>query len=276
MAERAPATGPLTPGGEPTGVPRSGPPERPYDDREWLAEHLREERAEADLLGEIREAVFGMQDGLVSTLAVVSTVGGATNDRFAILVAGIASALAGVFSMAAGEYLSSKSQREIFVAQIGKEREEVRERPGESEAEVAYMLEQEGLSDAAAKRVAAELAREPNVLLKTMVEKELGINLEEGRNALQGAIVMGASFGIASVVPILAYLFIEPARAFYASMVLSAVVLFVIGIVKSRWTQRNPLRSGIEVVLLAAFAGVAGYVFGSILPGLLGVNAPAA
>jgi VIT1/CCC1 family predicted Fe2+/Mn2+ transporter len=260
VAERAPETGPT--------------PERPYHDREWLAQHLREERAEADLLGEIREAVFGMQDGLVSTLAVVSTVGGATNDRFAILVAGIASALAGVFSMSAGEYLSSKSQREIFVAQIGKERDEVRERPGESEAEVAYMLEQEGLPDAAAKRVAAELAREPNVLLKTMVEKELGINLEEGRNALQGAIVMGASFGIASVVPIVAYLFVEPSRAFPLSMALSAIVLFVIGIVKSRWTQRDPIRSGVEVVVLAAFAGVAGYFFGSILPGLLGVNAP--
>ncbi|MBI2017390.1 MAG: VIT1/CCC1 transporter family protein [Candidatus Rokubacteria bacterium] len=129
-------------------------PERPYEDKAWLAQHLREERAEADLLSEIREALFGMQDGLVSTLAVVSTVGGATNDRFPILVAGLASALAGVFSMAAGEYLSSKSQREIFLAQVEKEREEVHGRPGESEAEVAYMLEQEGLDEAAAKRVA--------------------------------------------------------------------------------------------------------------------------
>src|SRR6266540_6666651 len=153
-------------------VPSAG--ERPYEDRAWLAQHLRDERHEADLLGEIREALFGMQDGLVSTLAVVSTVGGATNDRFPILVAGLASALAGVFSMAAGEYLSSKSQREIYVAQIEKEREEVRDRPAESEAEVAYLLEAEGLSEASARRVAAELAREPAVLLKTMVEKELG------------------------------------------------------------------------------------------------------
>jgi len=250
------------------------PLDRPYHDRAWLAGHLREERRAADLLGEIREAVFGAQDGLVSTLAVVSTVGGATNDRFAILVAGIASALAGVFSMSAGEYLSSKSQREIFLAQIRKEREEVAERPGESEAEVAYMLEQEGLDPAAASRVAKELATAPNVLLNTMVEKELGITMEEGRNPLQGALVMGASFGIASVVPIVAYLFVEPGSAFVASMVLSLVTLFGIGVVKSRWTEASPFRSGLEVVALAAFAGIAGYVFGSILPGLLGVNGP--
>lgn len=249
-------------------------PDRPYHDRGWLAQHLREERREADILGEIREALFGAQDGLVSTLAVVSTVGGATNDRFAILVAGIASALAGVFSMGAGEYLSSKSQREIYLAQIRKEREEVTERPGESEAEVAYMLEDEGLDPAAAKRVAAELAREPKVLLSTMVEKELGIPVAEGRNALQGALLMGASFGLASIVPIVAYLFLDPGPAFPVSMALSFVVLFAIGVVKSRWTEASPIRSGAEVVALAAVAGIAGYFFGSILPGLLGVNAP--
>lgn len=216
-----------------------------------------------------------MQDGLVSTLAVVSTVGGATNDRFPILVAGLASALAGVFSMAAGEYLSSKSQRETFLAQIEKEREEVRGRPGEARAEVAYMFEQEGLDPAAAQRVADELAREPEVLLKTMVEKELGIDVVEGRNAFQGALVMGGSFGLASIVPILPYLILPVAGAIWASMALSAAVLFVIGVVKSRWTRRNALRSGAEVVALAAFAGIAGYLFGSILPGLLGVAVPA-
>ena len=240
-------------------------------DREWLAQHLAEERHEAELLSEIREALFGMQDGLVSTLAVVSTVGAASGDRFAVLVAGIASALAGVFSMAAGEYLSSKSQREIYIAQIENEREEVRDRPAEAEAEVAYMLEAEGLSEAAARRVAAELAREPSVLLKTMVEKELGLVIEEGRGALQGAIVMGAAFGLASLVPILPYLLLPIANAPVASLVLCAVVVFVIGAVKTRWTRRNPIRSGLEVVALAAFAGIAGYLFGSVLPSLLGV-----
>lgn len=248
--------------------------ERPYHDKAWLARHLEEERGESDLLGEIREALFGMQDGIVSTLAVVSTVGGATNDRFPVLVAGLASALAGVFSMSAGEYLSSKSQREIFLAQIEKERDEVHDRPGESEAEVAYMFEREGLDEASARAVAAELARVPGVLLKTMVEKELGIPLEEGRNAFQGALVMGASFGLAAVVPILPYLLLPLGTALWASIVLSAAVLFAIGVFKSRWTRGSPVRSGGEVVALAAFAGIAGYLFGSVLPSILG--APAA
>ncbi|HYN68861.1 MAG TPA: VIT1/CCC1 transporter family protein, partial [Candidatus Eisenbacteria bacterium] len=74
-----------------------------------LGARLEAERGRASLLGDVREAIFGAQDGLVSTLAVVSAVAGATNDRFPVLIAGIAAGLAGIFSMAAGEFLSSKS-----------------------------------------------------------------------------------------------------------------------------------------------------------------------
>src|SRR6266550_8014660 len=99
-------------------------------DPAWLREHLESERREASVLSEVREAVFGAQDGLTSVLAVVSTVGGATGQPFPVLVAGFAATLAGVFSMAAGEYMSSKSQRESFESQMASEALEVDERPG--------------------------------------------------------------------------------------------------------------------------------------------------
>jgi VIT1/CCC1 family predicted Fe2+/Mn2+ transporter len=243
-------------------------------DREWLARHLEEERSKASLLGEIREAIFGAQDGLVSTLAVVSTVAGASADRFPILVAGIASGLAGVFSMAAGEYMSSKSQREIFAAQIVGEREEVVERPGEAEAEMAFMFEEDGLPREDAVAVAGVIARHPDVLLKTMVEKELGLTGEHAEGSpLQGAGVMGVAFGLGAAVPIIPYLVLDVGVATYASVAATGAVLFGIGVVKSRWTQRSWLRSGAEILLLAAFAGIAGFLFGNLLPGLLGVAA---
>src|SRR5207247_10247651 len=146
-------------------------PATDYLSKRWLAEHLTDERRSADLLSEVREAIFGAQDGVTSILTVVITVATATSQQYAVLVAGIAAALAEIISMGAGEYMSSKSQREIFLSQIQKERQEVADRPGESEAEVAYMLEQEGLDETAARRVAAELAHKPNVLLKTRVGK---------------------------------------------------------------------------------------------------------
>ena len=246
-----------------------------HENRAWLERHISQERRDADWLSEIREAMFGMQDGLVSTLAVVITVGAATTDRFTVLVAGLAAALAGVFSMAAGEYMSSKSQREIFEAQIENEREEIRDRPGEAEAEVAYLFQEEGLTPAAARRVTEELAREPNVLLRTMVEKELGLTFDEGKSALFGAFVMGGAFGLAAIIPIVPYLILPIEIAGWGALGASALTLFVIGAVKARWTRSNPIRSGLEIVALAAIAGLAGSLIGGLLPRLLGVSVPA-
>jgi VIT1/CCC1 family predicted Fe2+/Mn2+ transporter len=257
----------------------AGPATRPPTDapasaypRDWIAEHLEAERRTSSLLGEIREIVFGAQDGLVSTLAVVATVAGASGQAFPIIVAGIATGLAGVFSMAAGEYIGSKSQREIFDAQVADERVEIAERPGEAEAEVAYMLAEEGLGEADANRIAAILAEHPEVLLRTMVSKELGIQVEaEHGGVLRGSLLMGAAFGLGAIVPVLPFLFLPVGPALPAAVVATGVVLFGIGVVKSRWAHRSALGSGLEVLALAAFAGVAGYLFGTILPRVLGV-----
>jgi VIT1/CCC1 family predicted Fe2+/Mn2+ transporter len=254
--------------------PSSEAPASAYG-RDWVRAHLADERRKASLLGEIREAIFGAQDGLVSTLAVVSTVAGASADRVPVLIAGIATSLAGIFSMAAGEYMSSKSQREIFAAQIRGEREEVLERPGEAEAEMAYMLEEDGLPRAEASAMAGTLATHPDVLLKTMVEKELGLTGERAEGTpFQGALVMGASFGLGSLVPVLAYLVLPIGMAIWAAVVASAAVLFAIGVLKARWTRKSRLRSGLEILLLGAFAGIAGFLFGNVLPTMLGASVP--
>ncbi len=239
-------------------------------DTNWLARHLDHERRQASVLSEIREVIFGAQDGLTSVLAIVSAVGGATGQPFAVLIAGCAAMIAGMFSMAAGEYMSSKSQREIFEAQIASEAEEVDERPGEAEAEVAYMLEREGLGPDASRRVARDLATSKPVLLKTMVEKELGLTVDAG-NVLRGALVMGVAYGLGGLVPLLPYVFLPVHTAVYISVALAGIALFCMGAIKSRWTGRSWFLSGAEIFVLGTFAGVAGYFFGTLLPAALGV-----
>jgi VIT1/CCC1 family predicted Fe2+/Mn2+ transporter len=251
--------------------PPSDAPASSYD-RAWLAQHLAEERRESSLLGEVREVVFGAQDGLVSTLAIVATVAGASRESFPVVVAGIAGALAGIFSMAAGEYIGSKSQREIYDAQIHDERHEVEERPGEAEAEVAYMLTEEGLDQDEADRIAAMMARHPEVLLRTMVSRELGIHVEDrGGSVLRGALFMGAAFGLGALVPVVPFLVVPFDAALPVAAIATGLVLFAIGVVKSRWSHRSAVSSGLEVLVLAAVAGTAGYLFGTVLPQLLGV-----
>lgn len=245
----------------------------PVPPKDEIGERLDRARHRAGLLSEIREAIFGAQDGLVSTLAVVSTVSGATNDRFSVLVAGIATGLAGIFSMAAGEFLSSKSQREVAIAQIAIDRERVALRRAEVERELAYMLEEEGLPDDEASSVAAVIGRHPEILLNTTVEKAYGMALDEGAGSpLQGALIMGAAFGLGTLAPILPYVVLPINVAVYASLLATAGVLFGIGAMKTRWTGGNPVLSGLEILLVGAFAGVAGYLFGDLLPTLVGTR----
>jgi vacuolar iron transporter family protein len=255
------------------------PPEDPTSPRDYpltyIKEHIAEERRSVSALGEIREVVFGAQDGLVSTLAVVAAVAGATNDNLAILIAGLASAMAGVFSMAVGEYMGSKSQAEIFATTVDEERHEVEHRPYESEAEVAYLFMTEGMDEEDAWATASTIARYPESLLATMVAKELGIihdDEETSGSPLRGAFVMGASFAAGAVFPIVPFLFTEGLGALVGAGMLTGAALFGIGAVKARWTHRFWLWSGLEILSLAAFAGVAGYLFGSVLPAVLGFS----
>jgi VIT1/CCC1 family predicted Fe2+/Mn2+ transporter len=243
-------------------------------DHSAIGSRLDHERRRASLLGDIREAIFGAQDGLVSTLAVVTAVSGATGDRFPVLIAGIATGLAGVFSMAAGEYLSSKSQREIALAQIAVDREKVATARSVAQEELAWMLEEEGLDDEEASTVAAIIGRHPEVLLTAKVEKQYGLAVEEASGSpLQGALVMGSAFGLGALAPILPFLILSVDVANWMSVVATATVLFGIGVAKTRWTMGNPFLSGLEILAIGAFAGIVGYLFGSALPALLGAPA---
>jgi VIT1/CCC1 family predicted Fe2+/Mn2+ transporter len=153
----------------------------------------------------------------------------------------------------------------------------VHQRPGEAEAEIAYLLEADGLPRDEAIDVAARLAKHPEVMLKTMVEKELGLIVEpEEGSPMQGAVVMGAAFGLGVLPPLLPHLFLTGTAAVVASVVLTMGVLFGIGVVKSRWTHRSWWSSGLEILALGAFAGIAGYFFGNLLPTLVGVPEAAA
>jgi VIT1/CCC1 family predicted Fe2+/Mn2+ transporter len=121
------------------------------------------------------------------------------------------------------------------------------------------------------------MARHPEVLLRTMVSRELGIQVDDGQGSpLQGAIIMGAAFGLGAAAPIVPFLLLPVATALPIAIAFAGIVLFGIGVVKSRWTKRSALASGMEVLVLAALAGVVGYLFGTILPQLLGVAGIAA
>lgn len=226
--------------------------------------------------GRIREVVFGAQDGLLSTLALVTGVRGADATRYAILVAGFAGAVAGTISMALGAYIAAKSQREVFAAELEKERAELERRPNVEIVELADIFQSEGLDYDSALTAARAIATNPEVMLKTMAEKELGIQYEPPGSPYQDAATMGAAFVVGASVPILPYLLLTTTAGLIVSVVLTLGTLFGMGAVKARLAGTPPLRSGTEIAGLAALAAALAYLVGTALPSALGISPPAA
>lgn len=226
--------------------------------------------------GQVREVVFGMQDGLLSTLSLVTGVRGADATRYTILIAGVAGALAGTISMALGAYVSAKSQRDIFDFELNKEREQLDRRPFVERMELAEIFIGEGLSQDAAVRAAHAIGESEYSLLKTMAEKELGIAMEPPSSPVQDALVMGGAFVVGAMVPILPYLPFGLTTALYLSVAATLAALFAMGAVKARLSGERWWRSGLQIAVLAGLAALLSYGVGQVLPGLLGIDPPVA
>jgi vacuolar iron transporter family protein len=219
--------------------------------------------------GTLRAVIFGVSDGLVSNLSLVMGVAGAASSqpRF-ILLAGIAGLLAGASSMAAGEYISMQSQRELFERQIELERAELEAMPEEEEAELAAVYRSKGFSDEEAARIAHRLFADPDTALDTLVREELGLDPDELGSPWGAAIGSFIAFGIGALVPVVPYLFRDGAVAFYAALGLSLAALFAVGAGVSLLTGRSTLFSGLRQVGIGAAAAAITFAVGT----LIGVN----
>ncbi len=269
-----------------TSSPRSGQIERPVPTRAEQADfksahqpasaaalgEVRGEKGRIIVLERIREVVFGMQDGLISTVALVSSVAVATTERYIVIVAGLTTALAGMISMATGSYLSSKAEKELHTAEIEKEARELEEKPEEEMAELIEIYLREGLTLEEAERLAERMAQDKQLWLKTLTEKELGLSPEMIESPSKDAMTMGVSFILGAAVPILPYFFISSNIVIPISIGITIVTLFGVGVVKSKVTRRNPMRSGLEIVLIGTLSALLGYLIGTIAPRLLGIN----
>lgn len=215
--------------------------------------------------GTLRAAVFGANDGLVSNLSLVMGVAGAVPDNHIIVLAGIAGLLAGAFSMAAGEYISMQSQREVFERQIAVEREEMRIMPDVEQAELAQIYRNKGLPSADAERVAAHLMEDPKIALDTKVREELGLDPDELGSPWGAASSSFVAFAIGAVIPLLPFLLTTGTPAFVAALGLSFIALFLVGAGVSVFTGRNLLFSGARQVAIGAAAAAVTYLVGSLI-----------
>jgi VIT1/CCC1 family predicted Fe2+/Mn2+ transporter len=216
--------------------------------------------------GTLRAVIFGVSDGLVSNLALVMGVAGASSGEGSfVLLAGIAGLLAGAFSMAAGEYISMQSQRELFERQIELERAELEALPEEEEAELAAVYRAKGFSVAEAASIATRMFQDPEHALDTLVREELGLDPDELGAPWGAAAGSFVAFAIGAAVPVLPYLMATGGQAFATSLGASVAGLFAVGAGVSLLTGRGLVFSGGRQVAIGLGAAAVTYVVGTVI-----------
>ena len=215
--------------------------------------------------GSLRAAVFGVSDGLVSNASLILGVAGAGTDNSVILLTGIAGMLAGAFSMAAGEYVSVRSQREMYEHQIALERAELEEYPDEEAEELALIYHARGMGEAEARAHAAALIADPRSALDTLTREELGLNPGELGSPSGAALSSLVSFAFGSALPLLPFLWLRGPAALGASIALSAAGLFAVGAVTSLFSGGRAMGGGARMLAIGAAAGGATYLIGKMV-----------
>lgn len=222
-------------------------------------------------LGRLREVVFGAQDGIISTVALTTSIAIAVGTTGTVLVAGLAAAAAGMISMAAGAYLGSRAEEDVREAAIARQVKDLEEKPEEQLAELVILFQREGNTYDEAVRLANQIADNESLWLSTLLEKKLGISPDLGGNPLKDAAVMCVSFGGAAIIPIIPFLFLSVGWAAIGwSVGLSLAGLFALGLVKGRLVQKSPMLQGLEILGIGAVSAALGYGLGEALPRLLG------
>jgi len=237
--------------------------------RTWrIVPHPGPVRAEARVGGKsgaLRAAIFGLNDGLVSNLSLIFGVAGAGVDNNVVIVAGVAGLLAGAFSMAAGEYISVRVQREVYERLIHLEAHEIGSEPEAERLELAEIYIRKGLSRDLADRLATELMRDPETALDTHAREELGLDREGLGSPFAAAGSSFVTFSLGAFVPLLPFLVTSGTQAVIASAIFSGLALFGVGAAISYLTGKSWLRSGVRMLAVGSAAAAVTYLVGKLL-----------
>jgi VIT1/CCC1 family predicted Fe2+/Mn2+ transporter len=215
--------------------------------------------------GGVRDMIFGANDGLVSTLAFVAGVVGAITNPSIVLLSGVAELFAGTISMAVGSYQSSKSELEVLERENRRKQVKKRKTPEEEKEELIRFYEAEGFKRGEAEAIVDRVVKEKELPLQATTIEQLGLAPEEVGNPVKAGVLCGVSFGLAALVPILP--FVLPIciwDAMIASVIGTVVTLFGVGAMKTIFSRKNWVWSGLEMMGIGASAAAITYMIGTM------------
>jgi vacuolar iron transporter family protein len=229
-----------------------------------------EGRHRAGIGGALRAAVFGVNDGLVSNFSLVMGVAGGTSNRSIVMLAGVAGLVAGAFSMASGEWVSVRSQRELYENELRIEEQELEAFPDEEREELELIYQAKGVDPAEAKALVDNIMARPDVALDTLAREELGIDPGGLASPWVAAGSSFAAFAAGAFLPVVPFFFGSGVAAVATSAVLSVLALFGVGCVISVFTGRHAGRSGLRMAAIGAVVATATFLIGKLVG--VGVN----
>jgi len=215
--------------------------------------------------GNARAAIFGVSDGLVSNVALILGIAGASTDGSLVRLAGISGLLAGAISMAAGEWVSVRAQNELIERELEIERKSLRDNPEAEAKELAAIYRERGVDPEHAAQVAAGIMSNPEVALDVHAREELGIDPGGIGSPVQVAVSSFFAFAIGAVIPLIPWFITDGNDATIASVVLGIAAAAVVGFFVAYFTERSIVRTALRQVVVAALACTATYLIGSAL-----------
>jgi VIT1/CCC1 family predicted Fe2+/Mn2+ transporter/rubrerythrin len=211
----------------------------------------------------IGDAVYGVNDGLGAIFGIVSGVSGATlGQSHLVLLAGVAGMVASALSMGSGAYLAAKSEREIFEAEISREKKMLSESPDAARQELSIYYQLKGVPADDANKIAEYLAADETQFLKTMAAEKLNITEDALSNPISSAVYGALSTALGAFIPIIPFFFMHGISAVIAAAIVSLVAHFAVGAAKSMVTVRSWWSSGWEMTVVGAIEGLVTYAIG--------------
>jgi VIT1/CCC1 family predicted Fe2+/Mn2+ transporter len=222
-----------------------------------------EGRHRAGVGGALRATVFGVNDGLVSNFSLVMGVAGGTSNQSIILLAGIAGLVAGAFSMASGEWISVRSQRELYENEIRIEREELAAFPEEERDELELIYRAKGVSAPAARELVQAIMDQGDVALDTLAREELGLDPARLGSPWVAAISSFLAFAFGAFLPLIPFFFGSGTTAIVVAAAISLVALFAVGAATSIFTGRHAGRAGARMAVIGAVVATVTFLVGT-------------
>jgi VIT1/CCC1 family predicted Fe2+/Mn2+ transporter/rubrerythrin len=211
----------------------------------------------------VADAIYGVNDGLGAVFGIVSGVAGATNNQqHIVLISGLAGMMASSLSMGAGAYLAVKSEREVYEAEIAREKAEVEENPEEEIEEMSLFYQLQGFSPEESQRMAERLAEQPEQLVQAMAQSELGLSQQHFGKPWTSAFSAALSTAVGAFIPIIPFFFMTGVAAVVAAFAISIIAHFAVGAVKSLITIRSWWASGLEMTIVGVIEAAVTYGLG--------------